>query len=121
MVTNTNISTSPIAQEIVVEQFSGLWKYGRAKDERHSPDPVSLLHNYRDIPSLWVNVSTIGVSPDWLILHESKQAVTSVLVKSELLVSSLGWTKEEALETRMRLRAFEEDWEAPGMEGYDDI
>jgi hypothetical protein len=26
---------------------------------------------------------------------------------------------EEVIETRMRLRVFEEDWDAPGMEAYD--
>ncbi len=40
-------------------------------------------------------------------------------VLAPLLVSGLGWTKEEAKETRARLVAFEEDWEAPGMEDYD--
>jgi hypothetical protein len=36
-----------------------------------------------------------------------------------LLVSNLGWSVEEAKETRTRLAALEEDWEAPGMEAYD--
>ncbi len=38
---------------------------------------------------------------------------------SPLLVSDLGWSAEEAKETRARLAALEEDWEAPGMEAYD--
>ena len=36
-----------------------------------------------------------------------------------LSVASLGWSMEEVIETRMRLRVFEEDWDAPGMEAYD--
>jgi hypothetical protein len=36
-----------------------------------------------------------------------------------LLVSNLGWSAEEAKETRTRLAALEEDWDAPGMEAYD--
>jgi len=36
-----------------------------------------------------------------------------------LLVSNLGWSGEEAKETRTRLAALEEDWDAPGMEEYD--
>jgi hypothetical protein len=36
-----------------------------------------------------------------------------------LLVSNLGWSVEEAKETRTRLAALEEDWDAPGMEAYD--
>jgi hypothetical protein len=38
-----------------------------------------------------------------------------------LLVSNLGWSAEEAKETRARLTALEEDWDAPGMEEYDHL
>jgi hypothetical protein len=38
-----------------------------------------------------------------------------------LLVSNLGWNAEEAKETRARLAALEEDWDAPGMEAYDQL
>ena len=38
-----------------------------------------------------------------------------------LLVSNLGWSVEEAKETRTRLAALEEDWDAPGMEAYDRV
>lgn len=30
-----------------------------------------------------------------------------------------GWTEAEAADTRARLKSFEADWEAPGMEAYD--
>ena len=30
-----------------------------------------------------------------------------------------GWTESDAAETRARLKSFEADWEAPGMEAYD--
>ena len=36
-------------------------------------------------------------------------------------IEALGWTPAEALETYLRLRAFAEDWDAPGMEAYDDL
>lgn len=38
-----------------------------------------------------------------------------------LLVSDLGWSTEEAKETRARLAGLEEDWDAPGMEAYDQL
>ena len=38
-----------------------------------------------------------------------------------LLVSNLGWSAEEAKETRARLAALEEDWDTPGMEEYDHL
>jgi len=36
-----------------------------------------------------------------------------------LQLADLNWTREEAIETRLRLRSFEEDWDAPGMDAYD--
>ena len=38
-----------------------------------------------------------------------------------LLVKDRGWTQRQATETRARLASFEEDWDAPGMAGYDDL
>ncbi|MBI5193328.1 MAG: hypothetical protein HZA08_07810 [Nitrospirae bacterium] len=32
---------------------------------------------------------------------------------------NLGWTESQANETRARLKSFEEDWNAPGMDAYD--
>ena len=32
-----------------------------------------------------------------------------------------GWTPEEVADTRARLASFEEDWNAPGMEVYDEL
>lgn len=36
-----------------------------------------------------------------------------------LNIDDLGWTREEAADTRARLRPFENDWDAPGMDAYD--
>ena len=36
-------------------------------------------------------------------------------------LQDLGWTQTEALEIRMRLKSFEEDWEFPGMQAYDEL
>lgn len=36
-------------------------------------------------------------------------------------IDTLGWAAIEALETRMRLASFAEDWDAPGMDAYDDL
>lgn len=41
---------------------------------------------------------------------------------AELLrIEKLGWSTVEALETHLRLRNFADDWDAPGMEAYDDL
>jgi hypothetical protein len=41
--------------------------------------------------------------------------------KKELRVADLGWTVNEAREARARLVGFEEDWDAPGMQEYDNL
>lgn len=41
--------------------------------------------------------------------------------KKELLISELGWTAEEALDTHYRLRNFALLWDGPGMEEYDEL
>lgn len=46
---------------------------------------------------------------------------TAVVAKPLPSVAELGWTPEEAAETRARLRLFEEDWDAAGMDAYDDL
>ncbi len=38
---------------------------------------------------------------------------------SERLIRDLGWSVEEAAMTYYGLRSFEEDWDAPGMDAYD--
>ena len=38
-----------------------------------------------------------------------------------LRLIDLGWSGEEAQDTRLRLRSFEDDWEAPGMDAYDNV
>ena len=38
-----------------------------------------------------------------------------------LFIEQIGWSREEALQTRARLAAFEEDWDAPGMDAYDEL
>lgn len=39
----------------------------------------------------------------------------------KLSLKNLGWTLEETIDARNRLSSFEEDWEAPGMELYDEL
>jgi hypothetical protein len=55
------------------------------------------------------------------IKTKEKQAQKSQAAATPLMVSDLGWSPEEANETRARLAGLEEDWEAPGMEAYDHL
>jgi hypothetical protein len=41
--------------------------------------------------------------------------------KKRLLIRNLGWTEAEAEETYYRLISFKGEWDAPGMEAYDEL
>ena len=60
------------------------------------------------------------ISPE-AIAPKGKQARQAQATVSSLLVSDLGWSSEETKETRARLAALAEDWEAPGMEPYEHL
>lgn len=63
-----------------------------------------------------------AMTDPWLQEQRSRDAVVTVrTATNRMLISELGWSREQALETRMRLRTFEEDWNALGMEGYDEL
>jgi hypothetical protein len=68
-------------------------------------------------------ISAMTSMPDlWSIEQSFRDAVVTVSTSTtKLLTEELGWSREQALETRMRMRTFEEDWDAPGMEGYDEL
>jgi hypothetical protein len=74
---------------------------------------------------------THAINPDLMlsgatvlfITHTATTALPSInradSTKKQLLISDLEWSPDQILEARMRLRAFEDDWGAPGMEAYD--
>jgi hypothetical protein len=48
-------------------------------------------------------------------------ASTTASISPARSIESLGWTRAQALETCLRLRTFADDWDASGMEAYDDL
>jgi hypothetical protein len=57
-----------------------------------------------------------------LEVKDRGKCVTTVEeTKKELAIDDLGWSEEETKETYYRLLNFKEDWEAPGMEAYDEL
>ena len=53
--------------------------------------------------------------------YRSGNALTTSRIVPDRSIDALGWTPAEALETYLRLRTFADDWDAPGMEVYDDL
>ena len=52
---------------------------------------------------------------------QSQEATTTRETQKPLLIHELGWSEEEVKETYYRFLTFQEDWEAPGMEAYDEL
>ncbi len=65
------------------------------------------------------SLSSIG--DPWMHTSGPGASIGFALCRRRLLISDLGWSPEQARETYMRLRHFEEDWNAPGMDAYDDL
>lgn len=87
-----------------------------------------------NIPSLWypvvqqIQAATEPPNPTYLgrissgfryVLGASSTVSARVVDLPE--IEQLGWSAVEALETHLRFRSFAEDWDAPGMEAYDDL
>jgi hypothetical protein len=107
--------------EALLAQYSGYWQEFSLEPKRQIVNLIELLRHYGTKSVLWGDVSTTGIAPQWSEFPRILRVTTSRVLQRQLLVSKIGWSKDEALETRMRLRSFEEDWNAPGMEGYDDV
>jgi len=98
---------------------AGLWC--RSLETPHDR-AIDLLH----IPEIakwpYPLVSTTSMPDPWSSEQLRRDATVTVsTTTNKLLLRDLGWTREQAIETRLRLRGFEEDWDAPGMEIYDEL
>lgn len=72
----------------------------------------------------WLNDCgmTPSVADTKSIIQEQIFAVIETRHEYQALpISDLRWSIEETIETRGRLISFEEDWDAPDMELYDDL
>lgn len=87
-----------------------------------------------NIPPLWYSVvqqiQTAAEPPTQSYLDRTGKGVHYILGSSSTIttytaeypkIDQLGWSALEALETHLRLQNFADDWDAPGMEAYDDM
>lgn len=98
---------------------SGLWCESQGTPHIKSYDLPYLLQMplYPDL----LTTMTSMFDP-WSNELSIRHAVVTIPTQvKRMLIEDLGWTREQAIETRLRLRAFEEDWDAPGMELYDEL
>ena len=57
----------------------------------------------------------------WRLSGTSRSTSWQPGVRRPLLVADLGWSKEKAARVRERLLSFEDAWNDPGMDAYDDL
>jgi len=96
---------------------SGLWQGNYARF-------LNITDKVKEIGRAFsISWSTLTTTEDpWFKDQQLRDAVITVREETnQLRIDDLGWSRDETLETLMRLRSFEEDWEAPGMEDYDEL
>jgi len=106
---------------ISMDTATSSWFESHAKYSGVAFDQSCMAKDIR--PCVFLGISTISSMRDvWSIEQSIRDAVVTVCTSpTKRLIGDLGWTREQAHETRLRLRAFEEDWDAPGMEIYDEL
>lgn len=100
---------------------TGFWRGGYEHPQEKGRDFLYMAKVAGLVVPLAVSSITAMTDP-WRMEQMSRDAVVTIrTAENRMLITHLGWSHEQALETRMRLRTFEEDWDAPGMERYDEL
>jgi hypothetical protein len=102
-------------------QFSGSWSEDYLEPAQPTTDLLALLQHYGKGAPLRITVSSTHAFTETFVSLKKFDVTTSGAISGGRPLTELGWSLEQALETRMRLRTFEEDWNVPGMEAYDDL
>ena len=107
-------TTTPLFRESA-EESSGSHQEKRSDSQTDLIWPTSWLQT-QHVEEIKGEVTDTSPQVDEDILQSMRQ-----LEYPPKLVADIGWSQVEAFETRARLAAFKEDWDAPGMEGYDEL
>lgn len=119
--TNECATTFQIPHDLWPGQVTGNWKGDYQGSRQPSSNLLNLLMVFRNL-SLWkITVSTAQTSEDVWEPDSPADVRTVPAARKALLISELGWSQDETMETLMRLRNFKSDWDAPGMEVYDEL
>ncbi|MEP0855554.1 hypothetical protein [Trichocoleus sp. DQ-U1] len=97
--------------EILIQQLQH--QITQTSAQLHADRPMNDVSEGTASEHRYVSIGTLSEAPE---VQPTKNP-SSV----RHLIQELGWTREQAAAIRYRLAAFREDWEAPGMEIYDDL
>ncbi len=101
--------------ELFISPFSGNWHEDFSTVSPLPSDWSKLWIKYGPVPILNIPVASAIKTPVTTVTD----LTSTTKYKGGLDIRDLHWTAVETLETYLRLKPFEEDWNAPGMEGYD--
>jgi hypothetical protein len=102
------------------QQFTGDWEEHNLNRYLPITDLISWLR-YTGGAFLYGNVSSGIIIAQEFSSCRMRDTTTTLVLKQPLMIKDIGWSHEDAIETRMRLHVFQADWEAPGMEAYDEL
>jgi hypothetical protein len=103
--TNSNALGAELAEVEIIKQLR--YQVSQTAERSGSWDVIESL------------VGTIDAS--YIQPETSQVSTVKQATPAKHMIQELGWTEEQTAEIRNRLAAFEEDWDAPGMEIYDDL
>jgi len=93
------------------------WEASRAPIQ--PTDVVALFVQLAKGAGTLVVSSATRIRDPWITSEHTRTTTNGQMSHHQNLISSLGWSVQEAAEIRLRLLPFEDDWNAPGMEIYD--
>lgn len=98
--------------EILVQQLQR--QIAQNSAQLHAEQPINDVPEGATSEHRYVSVGMLSEAPEVQPIKNNSSSVRHS-------IQELGWTREQAAAIRYRLAAFREDWEAPGMEIYDDL
>lgn len=101
-------------------QFSGSWSEDYLEQAQPTTDLLVLLQYYGKGVPLRITVSSTHAFTEAWSSQKEFDVTTSGAISGGRLLAELGWSLEQALETRMRLRTPEKDWNARAMGTYNE-
>lgn len=106
-----------IEEEDKLPTKSGLWSCNQDVKERNIVPIKSGQNLFLKFQSITTSISDL-----WLLeklIHD--RSITFTAKTKNLFINDLGWTREQIIETRSRLKSFEKDWDRPEMDIYDKL
>jgi len=118
----SSATTTVIVNEPRMTPFTGGVIWADDNTERPSADLLMVYTLYSRIQDLFCffpGDSVTSIVDKYIAKYTNETVLARETVQCEHLIASIGLSPIEAIELHLRLKSFESDWDAPGMEEYD--